>query len=215
MVQIWEDKEQLLHEKANHLNVRKGTTTEIGDLDEDDIDEGDVIANTTKDKLLVNIGTSASPFWTSDFLPIGIIRPWGGSISSLPTGWKRCNGDAISRSTYDELYDIVGTTYGTGDGSTTFDLPDLEEDNKFILGAESDSELNDTGGDESHTLTISELPSHSHIYGGITSSYGSSSSSGYFSSSGTINTGYTGGGGSHENRPPYINMIFIIKVERV
>ena len=45
--------------------------------------------------------------------------------SSAPTGWLKCNGAAISRTDYDDLFDSIGTTYGTGDGSTTFNLPDL------------------------------------------------------------------------------------------
>lgn len=45
--------------------------------------------------------------------------------SSAPTGWLKCNGAVISRTDYDELFDSIGTTYGAGDGSTTFNLPDL------------------------------------------------------------------------------------------
>ena len=45
--------------------------------------------------------------------------------SSAPTGWLKCNGAAVSRTDYEDLFDSIGTTYGSGDGSTTFNLPDL------------------------------------------------------------------------------------------
>ena len=62
---------------------------------------------------------------------IGSIAAFAGS--SLPSGWLLCNGSAISRTTYSALFSSVGTTYGTGDGSTTFNVPNLVD--KFIEGA--------------------------------------------------------------------------------
>ena len=58
-----------------------------------------------------------------DLVPIGSIQAYGGSTA--PSGWLMCDGSAVSRTTYAELYSVIGTTYGTGDGSTTFNLPDL------------------------------------------------------------------------------------------
>ena len=57
--------------------------------------------------------------------PIGSILPYGGAIA--PSGWFICQGQAISRSNYAELFNVIGTTFGAGDGSTTFNLPDLRE----------------------------------------------------------------------------------------
>ena len=62
---------------------------------------------------------------------IGSIAAFAGS--SLPAGWLLCDGSAISRETYSALFDAVGTTYGTGDGSTTFNVPDLVD--KFVEGS--------------------------------------------------------------------------------
>lgn len=56
-------------------------------------------------------------------MPSGVILPFGGS--SAPTGFLMCDGSAVSRTTYADLFDVIGTTYGSGDGSTTFNLPNL------------------------------------------------------------------------------------------
>ena len=56
--------------------------------------------------------------------PVGAIMPYGGSTA--PTGWLLCDGSAVSRTTYAALYAVIGTTYGSGDGNTTFNLPDLD-----------------------------------------------------------------------------------------
>lgn len=56
--------------------------------------------------------------------PIGVILPYGGDTA--PTGYLECNGSAVSRTTYADLYAVIGTKYGEGDGSTTFNLPDAE-----------------------------------------------------------------------------------------
>jgi len=65
--------------------------------------------------------------------PVGQIVSWSGSASSLPSGYFLCDGSAVSRTTYAALYAIVGTTHGAGDGSSTFNLPDLRD--KFVVGA--------------------------------------------------------------------------------
>jgi len=58
-------------------------------------------------------------------IPTATIVPW--SDSSVPTGFLECDGSAVSRTTYAALFAIIGTTYGSGDGSTTFTLPDLQD----------------------------------------------------------------------------------------
>ena len=79
---------------------------------------------------------------------------------SAPAGFLLCNGAAVSRTTYDALFDIVGTLYGPGDGSTTFNLPDLA--GRFPLGGDSNHALGSTGGAETRTLAVSNLPAHTH-----------------------------------------------------
>lgn len=106
--------------------------------------------------------------------PSAVVVPYAGGTA--PAGWFICNGTAIARSTYAALYSALGTTYGAGDGSTTFNLPDLR--GRSIagfdpgnatgrltganLGGLSASTIGNTGGEQSHTLTIAELAVHSH-----------------------------------------------------
>ena len=65
--------------------------------------------------------------------PVGQIVAWSGSAGSLPSGYFLCDGSAISRTTYAALFNVVGTTHGAGNGSSTFNIPDLRD--RFILGA--------------------------------------------------------------------------------
>ena len=75
-------------------------------------------------------------------IPTATIVPW--SSSSVPTGFLECNGAAVSRSTYSALFAIVGTTYGAGDGATTFNLPDLQDN--VAMGKSGTKALASTGG---------------------------------------------------------------------
>jgi len=70
---------------------------------------------------------------------VGMIAPFG--MSSVPTGWLACDGSAVSRTTYADLFTAIGTTWGAGDGSSTFALPDLE--GAFLRG---------TGGHGTHQM---------------------------------------------------------------
>jgi microcystin-dependent protein len=151
---------------------------------------------------------------------------YGGT--SAPTGWLLCNGAAVSRSTYADLFAVVGTTYGAGDGSSTFNLPDLRD--RFAVGSGTTYSAGATGGAATHTLTEAEMPAHTHSATSTDSGhthvlpYGDSGgeSDGWDGSgnSSTTNTGYanitttiasTGGGGAHNNLPPYLSLAFIIK----
>lgn len=105
-------------------------------------------------------------------LPVGVFFPYAGS--SAPSGYLFCDGSAVSRTTYASLFSAIGTAYGTGDGSTTFNLPDLK--GRVPAGKESSATrltstyfggnstaLGATGGSESHTLTTAQLASHTHV----------------------------------------------------
>jgi microcystin-dependent protein len=123
------------------------------------------------------------------YMPAGVIVPYGGTTE--PTGWLFCYGQAISRTTYATLFSAISTTYGTGDGSTTFNLPDLrgrvvagQDDmggssaNRLTSPINGDT-LGAAGGAESVTLARSDLPNdtvtttsegdHSHAYFNMTS----------------------------------------------
>ena len=99
---------------------------------------------------------------TSDTLPIGTQVAYGGAVP--PTGWLICDGSAVSRTTYAELFKVIGTSYGAGDGSTTFNLPNKK--GRVSAGYDStNSKFNAIGkklGEETHTLTVQELASHNH-----------------------------------------------------
>lgn len=91
-------------------------------------------------------------------IPTGTITVFAGS--SAPNGWLLCNGSAISRTTYSALFSVIGTTYGTGNGSTTFNLPNLQ--GRFPLGKNTSHALASTGGSETITLTTNQIPAHTH-----------------------------------------------------
>ena len=77
-----------------------------------------------------------------------------------PAGYLVCDGSAVSRETYSALFAVIGTVYGAGDGSTTFNLPDLT--GKVAIGYSTSHALGTTGGEETHVLTSGELGSHVH-----------------------------------------------------
>lgn len=141
-------------------------------------------------------------------IPIGTIQMW--PTSSAPSGWLLCNGSSFSSGTYPDLASVLG-------GST---LPDftgrfpLGSGNSGVNGSTNHS-LGSEGGEETHTLTINEMPSHNH---GITYSGKSKSGSGgevsdLENNASTINTNNTGGGNAHNNMPPFYTINFIIKAK--
>ena len=90
--------------------------------------------------------------------PAGIIMPFAGTVA--PENYLFCDGSTVSRTTYATLFDVIGTTFGAGDGSTTFNVPDLS--GRVPLGVSQAHALGSTGGSETVTLTESELPAHTH-----------------------------------------------------
>lgn len=156
-------------------------------------------------------------------VPVGGLMMWG--TGTAPSGWLLCDGSAVSRTTYSGLFAVIGTTFGVGDGSTTFNLPTFVD--RFPVGAGSSYSLNSSGGAATHTLTEAEIPNHRHLeyHNGTDGDWGAPGNcasfpyiSGAFAScSGTnpypsnIYTGYTGSDGAHNNLPPYRGIQFIIK----
>lgn len=156
----------------------------------------------------------------------GDLKP--AAYSSAPTGWLTCDGSAVSRTTYSGLYTAIGTLYGAGDGSTTFNVPDLR--GRVAVGADGSANrlsandtLGNSGGEEAHTLSIAEMPSHDHKWGddinGIgrnlviwgTSGANIAAGSTYTMEIAVGGTSATGGGGSHNNMQPYQIVNWFIK----
>jgi microcystin-dependent protein len=154
---------------------------------------------------------------TNGGVPTGALLPFAGS--SAPTGYLICDGSAVSRATYAALFAVTGTTYGTGDGSTTFNLPDLRRRVPMGAGGTSVSgpanTLGATGGAETHTLSTAEMPAHTHTsawYFASSASGGGFASPAAFNAAGTaFNTSSTGSGGAHTNVQPSIVLNYIIK----
>ena len=88
----------------------------------------------------------------------GVIYPYSGA--NIPDGFLLCDGAAYSRTEYAELFAAIGTMYGSGDGSTTFNVPDLVE--RVPAGAGDNHAAGEMAGEETHTLTVAEMPSHRH-----------------------------------------------------
>ena len=117
-----------------------------------------------------------------------MILPFAAAAGSIPTGYLNCNGAAVSRSTYSALFALVSTTYGSGNGSSTFNVPNVNS--RMVIGKSGSYSLGATGGAttdsftpsgsvsvsvNNHTLTTSQIPSHNHLIthagGGITPNY--------------------------------------------
>lgn len=110
------------------------------------------------DALGAEIDVLSGQFAALAVLPAGAILPYGGSTA--PTGYLLCDGSQVSRTTYATLFGVIGTTYGAGNGSTTFTLPDLR--GRFPLGTDGTHARGTMGGSATTTLVEANLASHSH-----------------------------------------------------
>lgn len=169
-------------------------------------------------------------------LPAGSVQQFAGA--SAPAGWLECGGQAVSRTTYAALFLAIGTAFGGGDGSTTFNVPDMRgrvgvgRDNMGGTAANRVTAGNSgldgvtlgaAGGGEVATLSIAQMPSHNHgpgagsafvgVNGGSFTVSLSGGAGGSYSTGAVMagGTGSQGSGGAHPNIPPSIIINWIIK----
>lgn len=190
--------------------------------------EGDIVMLAITAKVIDDLNTVVTELegYQEALNPTGAIVQFAGSTA--PTGYLLCDGSAISRTTYATLFTAISTTYGVGNGSTTFNLPNLK--GKVPVGYSSTETefdtLGETGGANTHILSAAELPSHAHT---VTQNYTRFATTGntvptvdstiYLSSVGTafdntnreVTSSGVGSGNAHNNLQPYIVLNYIIK----
>lgn len=196
------------------------------------VNAGDLLCD--KFKAFLNLPRRLCAFWTWAFnadgtvsvafkkefssigLPIGMPQHW--PYSTIPSGFVVLNGQAISRTTYAEYFLLCGTTFGAGDGITTFNVPDYQ--GRVPMGASGAYAVGSTGGFAEHTLTLAQLPTDHTDYrvessgsGDIFGSDVIQGDSGTGPQSGTLTTGPNGGGQPHNNLQPYLAGYWIARVE--
>lgn len=191
------------------LNILDGVTTSTAELN-----FVDGVTSAIQPQLDAKAATSAG-------VPRGAVAHF--AMNTAPTGWLKANGAAVSRTTYATLFAAIGTTFGVGDGSTTFNLPDLR--GEFMRGWDDSRGVDSArafGSSQSH-----QMESHNHVDGFPRSSgsysnslYGTISGATYSVSSnfGSVNptrfanTSSAGGtSNSSENRPRNIALLACIK----
>lgn len=155
---------------SRRVKVDIGNTTWLNRLQDTQLAVGDRVSVLQSGAIMLVIGRLTG---TDAFTPVGGILEFGGS--SAPTNFLLCDGSAISRTTYAGLFAVIGTTYGVGNGTTTFNIPDFR--NRLPMGAGTSFALGTTGGSATMTLTTTHLPSHSHSFADTSDSQGSHSHS--------------------------------------
>jgi len=153
---------------------------------------------------------------------VGEIRMFGGNFA--PLGWNFCDGSLLPISEYETLFNLIGTTYG-GDGQQTFAVPDLR--GRLPVHMNSNHPIGQSAGTESVTLTVQQIPAHTHVMLGNNTDSGQNAPSNnvYANTSGfdlyfpdadnTMNPAVvtqTGHSQPHDNMMPYLCVSFIISL---
>ena len=168
-----------------HLNVNANATLKVGApaaaalqdragaaIAADVLSSGDIVDVVYRSSAWRTVGISnpAAAAVGSD-IATGMIVPY--ASGTLPAGFLACNGAAVSRTTYADLFTVIGVTFGLGDGVTTFNLPDLQD--RFPLGEGSNYTLGDDGGS-----ALGFLPNHTHGSGSLDAASGGVHSHSYY-----------------------------------
>lgn len=193
-----------------------------------------------KKGLALDANALAAAIWTylqANIEQTGSIKAWGGAAA--PSGYLLCNGSAVSRTTYADLFAVIGETFGAGDGSSTFNVPDLRGRAPIGAGTGDASDatthtLGEKEGTERHALNEAEMPSHTHAITDPGHAHGPQGGGSFVTNvsaalelpgaGGTadedpqttteetgITLGNTGSGLSHPNMQPSLTVNFIIK----
>lgn len=146
----------------------------------------------------------------------GFVKMWSGRVDRIPEDYKLCNGDVVTVAQYPELAYSLGK-----ETEQSFALPDLRK--RFIVGYDNAVESGynnmwETGGVEKVTLTVEQMPNHTHKIEFVDEKWGDNANSRPFPNpAGTsgyqADTTSSGGGQAHENRPPYFVLAYVIKVK--
>ena len=207
-------------------NKIKNFTVDTLDQAPTNPNKGQQYYDTTDNKLYYWNGTewvtgSASASSVGDTLPIGSTLEW--FSTTIPDNWLVCDGSAVSRTTYSDLFAVIGTTFGEGDGSTTFNLPNTK--GRTIVGLNADdADFNTIGktiGEKTHTLTVAEMPKHNHknpIDSFVNSDWQVDVKSGghvsYKAQGENYETTSAGGSQPHNNIQPSFIGVYIIKAKQ-
>lgn len=196
-----------LPDRAGELSVSITSASDPAADSNPDGGVGTVWTNTTSGKMYVlTDATEDANVWTAvgaGGTPVGSVIYC--AANTPPTGFVKANGAALSRTTYDDLFAAIGTTFGSGDGSTTFDLPDLR--GEFLRGWDDARGID--SGRSFGSAQADELKSHTHTIwqGGSLSQYGGTAHGATLYNTNQT-TSATGGS---ETRPRNIALLACIK----
>lgn len=173
-------------------------------------------------KMQDNIERAINAQVSGDTLPIGAVLPY--TNETAPENWLVCDGSELDRTEYNHLFAIIGTTFGEGDGSTTFNLPNIK--GRTIVGLDAeDTDFNTIGktlGEKTHTLTVAEMPEHTHKFRASTKlgndegtiTFGERTSGSIISGNYGNAIQKEGSSQSHNNIQPSFVTTYIIKVKQ-
>lgn len=158
----------------------------------------------------------ATKTYVDSMAPIGAMMVWPGNSGSgpitpggYPSNWHLCDGAAISRTTYATLFSLIGTTFGVGDGSTTFNLPNIED--RVVKGWKSggSEDVGATGGSKTPTVSITD-PGHTHTETTTNAGRAPGTAVGDGLGTGSSATGISAS--ISDGRPPYIALPYLIRI---